>query len=101
MQCKRIFCKIIFALSENHLPRNYLFQNDNDSKNTCQTVAFTKNSPVLEWQAQSPDLNPFENPQNELDKHMRIMNIPIQQNIANNFKNSGNNYILYCLGYVD
>lgn len=45
-------------------PHKIIFQHDNDPKHTAKTVAQYLESQlyeVMEWPAQSPDLNPIEN----------------------------------------
>ena len=52
---------------------NFIFQQDNDPKHTAKTVKkyLENHFKVLEWPAQSPDLNPIENLWNYLNTQMK------------------------------
>lgn len=59
------------------MPENSLFQHDNDPKHTSRLVRNfleEKRVHVLNWPAQSPDLNPIENLWDHVDREIRKRN---------------------------
>lgn len=61
---KEIMENEMIPFADDNMPVTYVFQQDNDPKHTSRLVKSflsESNVSVMEWPAQSPDLNPIEN----------------------------------------
>lgn len=74
---KGILENVMEPYSFAHMPISYVFQHDNDPQHTSRIVkqwfADTKTN-VLDWPAQSPDLNPIENLWADVERGLRTKN---------------------------
>lgn len=72
--------------ARNLLGRRYLFQHDNDPKHKSKKVTeflHQKKVKVLEWPAQSPDLNPIEHLWEEMERRRNSENLRNRQELKN------------------
>ncbi|EFA13389.1 Transposable element Tc1 transposase-like Protein [Tribolium castaneum] len=80
---------VMLPYVEWEMPLRFIFQQDNDPKHTSALVSEwiqNNNIHVLQWPAQSPDLNPIENLWEEVERRIRIQRFPNKQSLIDKIK---------------
>ena len=76
-QYRDILKNVMLPYAEWEMPLRFVFQHDNDPKHKSKVVSEwinEKRIKVLEWPAQSPDLNPIENMWSIMKHHLGKIN---------------------------
>lgn len=91
---KDILATHMIPFCDEHMPVTAIFQHDNDPKHTSRSVKCflqESNVEVLEWPAQSPDLNPIENLWSHVERQIRGQKCSNGHQLFHNIEQAWNN----------